>query len=720
MLNFNLSIAQQIAVLALQLGVIIFAARWCGDLAKKAKMPSVLGELLAGIIIGPCLLGKIPLPFHGMEHGLFGFTDKVVISGDNIIGEAIISNISFQSYYSSLYAFATVGSIMLLFISGMETDLRMFIRYSLAGTLVGIGGVILSFVFGMGVGIFILDLPAMHPCSLFLGILCTATSVGITARILSEQKKIDTPEGVTTLAAAVIDDVLGIICLAVVTGIVASTGKGTDWGSIGWLSLKCVGFYLAASAIGLLIAGQTAKWLKKYQTATVYAALTFGLALLVSGLFEQQGLAMIIGAYVTGLSLSKTDIAFAVQRALQPLYNFLVPVFFVIMGMLVDISAFLKPEVLKIGLLYSLLAIVAKVLGCAIPALFMNFNTIGALRIGCGMIPRGEVALIIAGIGMTTLYDGEPVLNADLFGVAIIMTLVTTMISPPILSWILNFKGKGVRREEKDMQVLHTPFSFNSPILTEFILRHLIDNLAKEGYMFSQLDKESGVMQIRKDNLSFALTVSGQNITFESNPDEVPFIKTLMFETIIALHLEMEDLKKLAQPEDLRQDFFKEDNTAAPEAAHNHRNSILKTFRRDAIIMELQSSDKAGIFMELINLLAKNGAVADIQECFEAVMERESIVSTCLQNGIAMPHCRSKSVNRPALAIGFKHEGCCFDSLDGKPTRIFVLCVSPTDFRNPHIEALATVGTILNSPENLRDLLNSTTPGEVYQIFQRQ
>ena len=222
MLNFHLTIVQQISILALQLGVIIFAARLCGDLAKKINMPPVLGELLAGVIVGPCLLGGIPLPFHGMERGLFGYLTSVTVAGEGVAGTATLTNVTFQSYHSMLYAFATIGSVLLLFISGLETDLRMFIRYSLAGTLVGIGGVVFSFAFGAGIGVFMLGLPLMHPCTLFLGILSTATSVGITARILSEQKKIDTPEGVTTLAAAVIDDVLGIICLAGVSEIVAA------------------------------------------------------------------------------------------------------------------------------------------------------------------------------------------------------------------------------------------------------------------------------------------------------------------------------------------------------------------------------------------------------------------------------------------------------------------------------------------------------------------
>jgi len=518
----------------------------------------------------------------------------------------------------------------------------------------------------------------------------------------------------------VIDDVLGIICLAVVTGIVAAPGSSADWGSIGVLAFKCIGFYLAASAVGLVIAGSTAKLLKRFKSATVFATLAFGIALVVSGLFEQQGLAMIIGAYVTGLSLSKTDIAFAVQRSLTPVYNFFVPVFFVVMGMLVDISAFVDWDVLKIGLLYSLLAIFAKVAGCALPALFMNFNTIGALRIGCGMIPRGEVALIIAGIGMTTIYDGKPVLNSDLFGVAIIMTLVTTVAAPPVLSWILNLKAKGVRRETEDSRVIHTPFTFDSPVLTDFILRHLIENFRKEGYMFSQLDKESGVMQIRKDNFSFALNVSDTGIIFESNPSEVPFLREVMFETIVSLHWELEKLKNIADPSEIRQEFYGQPQLPVPENHHALPSAAAKAVNPKAVIMDLQSKDKAGVIRELCEALGKSGAVEDVEKCFREVWHRELTASTCLQNGIALPHGRCDAVGKLAIAIGISREGYKFDSIDGEASKIFVLCVSPADSNGPHIECLASIGMVLNNQENIDRILNAATPEEVYRIFRSQ
>ncbi|MBR7156267.1 MAG: cation:proton antiporter, partial [Lentisphaeria bacterium] len=370
-MNGNLSVALQTAILALQLAVLLFAARFAGNLARKLRLPAVLGELLAGILIGPYILGKLSLPLHGLENGLFPLI------------EAGGSPVSLP-----LYSLAVLGSIILLFISGLETDLRQFFRYSLAGTLIGIGGVIFSFAFGAGLGMIMLKTALMDPRCLFLGILSTATSVGITARILSERKSIDSPEGTTIMAAAVIDDVLGIICLAIVMGItgVSTQGGSIDWENIGMIAVKSFGIWLGVTAAGLVLAHKTAAFLKLFGSSKVFSILSFGLALLLAGLFEQAGLAMIVGAYVTGLCLSKTDIAFSIQRHLESIYAFLVPVFFVVMGMMVDIRVFADGGVLTFGLIYSALAIAAKIIGCALPAYMMNFNSTGALRIGMGMI----------------------------------------------------------------------------------------------------------------------------------------------------------------------------------------------------------------------------------------------------------------------------------------------------------------------------------------------
>ena len=723
MLNFELSMAQQTAILALQLGVIIFAAKFCGDLTKKLKMPAVLGELAAGILIGPYVLGAVPLPFHGLEHGLFAFAKEIQVVVDGVV---TTKTVSFGEYHSSLYAIATLGSVLLLFISGLETDLRMFFRYSVAGTMVGVGGVIFSFAFGAGIGMFMLKTGFSDPRCMFLGILCTATSVGITARILSEKKKVDSPEGVTILAAAVIDDVLGIICLAVVMGLVGAmaSGEAVAWSKIGIIAIKCFSIWLGATVVGLLLARWIAKFLHLFRSPAVFATLAFGLSLLLAGLFEQSGLAMIIGAYVMGLSLSKTDLSFAIQHALHPVYNFLVPVFFVVMGMLVDISVFKDADVLKMGLLYSILAILAKIIGCAIPALFMNFNLLGALRVGAGMVPRGEVALIIAGIGASTMMvlngDKIPILDPKLFGVAIIMTLATTVIAPPLLAAVLGDR-KGVRKETEDMTIVHTPFHFPSAYVTDLVLQRMIEVFEQEEYMLSTVDKNSGIIQIRKDNLSFALVREDNEFIFESNPCEVPFIHAIMYETFVDLHQEMGKLKELSSPAQAQKALLKSSSIADTDKNKGKYSIMEKALHKDSIIMDLKATTKDGVIREMLDCLAKNTkSIINKEQCCNDLLERENIITTCMQNGIAMPHARTEGAGEICAAIGISQKGYDFDSMDGKPTKIFVLCVSSKDSSGPHIEFIAAAASLLSKNADVEALLKSRKPEEVYEFFTKK
>ena len=702
----NLSVAAQISILAIQLGVILFAARFCGMAAAKLRIPSVLGELIAGIIIGPYVLGSIPLPLHGFHGGLFPLIE----------GSSIPVSIP-------LYGLATLGSIILLFMSGLETDLRMFFRYSVAGTVVGLGGVIFSFALGAGLGMVFLETKTgfMDPRCLFLGILSTATSVGITARILSEKRKIDSPEGTTILAAAVIDDVLGIICLAVVMGIVAAGNTGSSaiaWGKIGFIAVKSFGIWLGITAIGLFFAHKVASFLKIFKGSVNFSVMAFGLAMLLAGFFEQAGLAMIVGAYVIGLCLSKTDSAFSIQRPMTPLYNFLVPVFFVVMGMLVDVRVMSDPTVLKLGLIYSALAIIAKIVGCALPAIFMNFNSIGALRIGAGMIPRGEVALIIAGIGATTMMTlgGKkvPIINAELFGVAIIMTLVTTLAAPPILSAMLAIRKKGVKVEKEDSEQLHTEYEFPSDIIREFILRDMISNFRKEGFRHSGFSSNDCIITFRKEATTFSLTVEGNHFTFESDYRELAIIKAVMYETIVGLHQSLSRLKELASPERMDQVLSNVKN-----------NSIDKSIKVEKIISPssvifLKGTTTQQAFEELVDVLDNEHKLADKKMCLNDVMAREEIVSTCMPGGIALPHGRTDGAKELVSAIGISKNGIVCDAPDGKPTHVFVLSVCAKDAHAPYLRFVAQIAQVLNNESAVNNICAMDDPAEIRETFIRR
>ena len=700
----ELPIAVQIAALAIQIGVILFAARFCGVAAQKLKVPSVLGELIAGIVIGPFVLGGIGIPLHGFEHGLFPLVEgaKLPVS-------------------TPLYSLATLGSIVLLFMSGLETDLRMFFRYSVAGTIVGLGGVIFAFAFGNMMGMMMFKAGFMDPRCLFLGILSTATSVGITARILSEKKRIDSPEGTTILAAAVIDDVLGIICLAIVMGIVGVAGNGgsIDWGKIGVIAIKSVGIWLGVTALGLIFAHKIAKFLKVFPPSGTYAILAFGLSLLLAGLFEQAGLAMIVGAYVMGLSLSKTDISFAVQHQLEGISNFLVPIFFVVMGMLVDVRVFSDGDVLKWGLIYSFIAVMTKIVGCAVPAYFMNFNLVGAVRIGMGMIPRGEVALIIAGIGTTTMMKingvDVPVLDSKLFGIAIMMTLITTLVAPPLLAAMLNVKKKGVKKDVEEEEAVNTFYELPSESVRDFVTNLMLDKFRREGFRHNELGRGDGLTHFRREAVAFTLIRTGNTFKFESSPSEALLIRTVMYETFVEIHHAMTTLKEFAAPGGL------ENAVSAPDAqAPGKKKDVLrinKVLSPDAVIYNLKAENTADAIRELVARLMQNGVLKDAELCEKDVLERESIMSTTMPGGVALPHARTNGTQKLVAAVGISRKGCPVDGRDGDPTHIFVLSLCPKDAAQPYLQFVAQVAGVLTSPEKVAEVMAAPDANAVRDIF---
>ena len=422
-------ISEILIVLLIQLSVILIAAKIAGELATRfLKVPAVLAELGVGVAIGPYALGG--LAFLGV-----GPLFPIPLTD----GKPSLIPVG-----NELFALAQIGSVVLLFAIGLETNLRQFLKYAGPATAVALGGVLLPFALGVGATVmFGFDNGGgwTSPEALFMGAILTATSVGITARVLADLHRLDEPEGVTIIAAAVVDDVLGIMVLTVVVGI--STVDDFTLGTLGWISFKAIGFWLALTVVGILIAPYLEKVLEKFSSTSALMCIPLALALLAAGLAEYFGLAFIIGAFSIGLALSTTRLGHLVEAAMLGIVDFLVPVFFVVMGMLVDVAA--MQQGIVFGLVISVLAIFSKVVGSGGPALASGFNMRGSARIGVGMMPRGEVALIIAGIGLSAGIIGQ-----DLFGVSILMTVLTTLIAPTILVPLFRSGGSGVRRVAKE------------------------------------------------------------------------------------------------------------------------------------------------------------------------------------------------------------------------------------------------------------------------------
>jgi len=417
--------------LVLQLSIILFLAKLAAETCERyLKQPAVIGELVVGMVLGPYALGHM-IRIPGFPEGL-DILFPLPHGPGNPSGVDSLIPVS-----TELWVIAQVAAVILLFMAGLETDVSLFFRYGGPAFVIAMGGVIFPFILGDIATVFFgFAENYTDPVALFVGAIMTATSVGITARVLSDIGKISTPEGVTILAGAVIDDVIGILVLAIVVS-VARAGQLSP-GEIGWLGLRAFGFWLGLTAVGMLLAKRIARFLRWFKSGGAPLVLALSICFLVSAVTEMFGLAMIIGAFVAGLVLSNTDIAEHLEKSLRSVYHAFVPVFFVVMGMLVDFSA--MSHVLLFGAVISLLATVSKVLGCGIPALAVGFNRVGALRIGIGMLPRGEVALIVAGVGLAS-----GAIPLDIFGVSIMMTFVTTLMAPIFLVPVFRGGGEGKR-----------------------------------------------------------------------------------------------------------------------------------------------------------------------------------------------------------------------------------------------------------------------------------
>ena len=736
--NFGLPRTEEMMFLVLQIGIIIFAAKVGGALASMMKLPSILGELAAGIVIGPWALGGIgfcPDMFNGLfKDGLFHGA---------ALREMAAHGHTFDATSPALYGIATLASIILLFLSGLETNLKMFLKYSFVGSMVGVGGVLVSFAFGDLCAVWLLpqffetfaDLKSMplaqaitQATPLYMGIMSTATSVGITARILSEKKKMDSEEGTTIMAGAVIDDVLGLIVLAIGNGIIAANvgakaaaegaaAGGMDWGNIGLVALKAFGVWLGATAIGVLAARYIAKFLKRcFKSPVVIATMAFGLALVLAGFFEMMGLAMIIGAYVMGLALSRTDLKHPITEMLTPVYTFLVPVFFCAMGMMVDMSALCSKPVLIFGGIYTALAVLAKVLGCMIPSICCGFNFLGGLRIGAGMVPRGEVALIIAGIGLSAGY-----LTQEIFGIGILMTLVTTVVAPPALVGLFAPKAKGVRhpKPSKDGS-REVMFALANDDMAELVMAKILMEFRNEGFFVTCLSQEDQIWEIALDDIELSIRRHGHKIRFTCTPAEEAIVMTAWMEVASQMNDLARAIAKPIRKEDIEQMIT---NTEAAKRGHEGVGRYLQGF---VMLPGFKAASKQEAVEKMVAEIAKASPhhVTDAAAAVAAVLRREESMPTGLDHGIAVPHGRDASVRGIAGAVAIVDNsgtagGCIpdYETIDKSQVQIIVLTLANDQAQTPYLQLMSFISRALRADNGAERLAACKSPDEMRRFF---
>ncbi len=411
------------------LAIILVAAKVGGEIAERyLKIPALIGELGVGILIGPSALGG--MRFFDRIGPVFHEVGPFIAESATHASDVVEPAIPF-----TLYFVGQLGAVLLLFEAGLETDRKQFLKFIRPATVVALGGVIFPFALGAMVTLWFgyanFDSIEEAIPALFVGAILTATSVGITARVLGDISRLDSIEGVIILAAAVVDDVLGIVLVAIVVGIEAD--GSVSGSSVALLIVKAVGFWLGLTLIGSLLANRISRmtmWFKS-DGATLVLAIT--LAFIAASVAEVYfGLAMIIGAFSMGLALSATVLKEYTIFAIRNGGSVLIPVFFCIIGMQVDLTAVWESDNLLqlslFALVVTFVAIISKVAGAGLPVMAIGFGKRRAWRIGLGMLPRGEVALIVAEIGRAS-----GIIDRDIFTVAIVMTVVTTIIAPIFL-----------------------------------------------------------------------------------------------------------------------------------------------------------------------------------------------------------------------------------------------------------------------------------------------
>lgn len=388
--------------LTLALAIIILAAKAGGLISVRLRQPAVLGELIVGVLLGPTLIDLIHLPF---------FTDP------ELLGEEI-------------YDLATLGVVFLMFSAGLEIELSEMRHAGRGALLSGSLGVAAPLLMG---ALAVLPFGYQGNAPWFIGIILSATSVSISAQTLLELGVLRTREGITLLGAAVVDDVLVLIILSVFLALVGGSG-----GDVVLVVAKMLGYLLISGLLGWLVLPRVVAWVDRQPisegliASVVFVTLVFAWSAEAIG-----GLAAITGAFIAGVGLGRSPLREKIETKMRVVtYGLLVPIFFVSIGLEANARA-LTGVMLPLLLVLLAVAILSKVIGAGLGARLAGFTNQQALRVGVGMVSRGEVGLIVASIGVR-----EGLIGSEVFAVIVVLVLLTTLITPPLLRGVFPVAGR--------------------------------------------------------------------------------------------------------------------------------------------------------------------------------------------------------------------------------------------------------------------------------------
>jgi len=380
----------------LALTIIIVAAKLSGYISVRLGQPSVLGELIAGIVLGPTLLNMFGWPL---------FED------DHLVSEVVTM-------------MAELGVILLMMLAGLELNLEDLARSGKVSAMAGTFGVIFPLVLGAGTALLF---GAEMESAIFIGLTLSATSVSISAQTLLELNVLRSRVGLAMLGAAVFDDILVILALSLAVILLSDSGGGLA--SIVVTLLKMIGYLVGATAVGLYLVPRFIAWIERLPISQGLVAFSLVLCLLFAWAAEVVGgMATITGAFLLGLFLARLPFKHRIEQGIIALaYGFFVPIFFVNIGLAVNMRA-ISGSSWILAILITIVAILSKIIGSGLGAKLGGYTNLESLQLGIGMVSRGEVGLIVASLALA-----EGFVSPEIFSVVVFMVIMATLVTPPML-----------------------------------------------------------------------------------------------------------------------------------------------------------------------------------------------------------------------------------------------------------------------------------------------
>lgn len=695
----DLSITHDIAQLTMQVALLLIAAQVFGAVARRIRMPSLIGEMAAGVLLGPFALGAIPIP--GFHDGIFPIADPAF------------------PVSQALYGFAAIGAIVHVFFAGLESDPGFLSRIRSRGIAVALSSGILALVAGIAVPVLLLGVLPGNPAILFFAALSVSTSIGVQARVLAERHRLAAPEGSVILGSSLLHDGFAIILLSLAVSLIG-TGGGARFVPTVVPLLTAVSLWVVSYILLLVFAPRLIERAASMFSPGSVALLALATAILFSGLFELVGIASIAGAYGVGLALSRTDYSSAFEQRIRPVASFFIPLLYAILGLFMDLRALFTPQIFLSGLALALLSATGKVIGATLAARAGGFTAFGGAIVGVGLLPRGEVGVIIAAVGVAS-----GVMPLQWLKIMSVMIIVSTLAATPLLQRLLRSQRPTTRVTEGSSRTTTRTISFANEELAGLVEGALLRAFESDGFLTHRLDLDGAVYSLRHAERALTLRRIPKGLQLSGDRDDAPFMNTALNESIIHVNERVRSLTAVEVPDELRRQEAPSGHTGGESPgdcgvspSHRERGRVPPGyFLEECVIPGLQAVTREDAIKELVDCLAAKGLLLDRERVLEDVLDRERELGTGMEHGLAIPHAKTEGISRIAGAVGIAQHGIDFESVDGSPSTLIILIISPREQKGPHLQLLAALISRLRETSLREQIVSTGDAAEIVRLL---